>query len=204
MKAAFEAFEREEWEEAERLYREQLNPNDPEQEEAAMHMLAFTLAMKGEFGKATILYEELLRRAETQRNDKSSAIAMHQLGMTYRLEGDTALARSWLEREHSLLRERLPEDHGGHSANAYEFGEAALIDGNLEEALEAFRLALREGKKAADDLCIACAWRGIGQASARFWHDPKPAYEQSIAAFQRAGDAKGEAEVRRLLDEQSD
>lgn len=201
MKEAFEAFEREDWTEAERLYRAHLA--DPEQKENAMHMLAFTLAMKKEYDGARALYEELLGRAEQHENDEAAAIAMHQLAMVCRMEGNAPTARKWLERERNLRRDRLPDDHAGHSANAYEFGEAALLGGNLEEAIGAFRLALREGKKAGDDVCIACAWRGIGQASTRFGHDPRPAYEQSIAAFKRAGDAKGEEEVRRLLEQQS-
>ena len=201
MKAAFDAFEREDWTEAERLYRTQIA--NPEQEEDAMHMLAFTLAMKNEFTEARTLYKELLRRAERQNHDESAATAMHQLAMVCRMEGDAAAARKWLERERTLRRDRLQDDHAGHSANAYEFGEAALIEGKLEEAIGAFRLALREGKKAGDDMCIACSWRGIGQASVRFGHDPGPAYEQSIGAFRRAGDSKGEAEVRRLLEQQS-
>lgn len=201
MKAAFDAFGRQDWPEAERLYRAQLA--DPEQEENAMHMLAFTLAMKHDFTGARTLYEELLRRAEQQNHDESSAISMHQLAMVCRMEGDAPAARNWLERERALRLERLSDDHAGHSANAYEFGETAMIEGNLEEAIGAFRLALREGKKAGDAICIACAWRGIGQASVRYGHNPGPAYEQSINAFRRAGDVKGEEEVRRLLEEQS-
>ncbi|EMR07096.1 putative ATPase [Bhargavaea cecembensis DSE10] len=201
MKEAFEAFKREDWTEAERLYRAQLA--DPEQEENAMHMLAFTLAMKKEYGEARTLYEELLHRAEQQGHQEASAIAMHQLAMVCRLEGDAPAAKRWLERERALRREQFPDDHAGHSANAYEFGEVALVEERLEEAIGAFRLALREGKKAEDDICIACAWRGIGQASARFGHDPGPAYEQSMDAFRRAGDAKGEEEVRCLLEQQS-
>jgi tetratricopeptide (TPR) repeat protein len=201
MNEAFEAFEREDWTEAERLYREQLS--SPEREENAIHMLAFTLAMKKEFNESRSLYEELLQRAEQQDRDAASAIAMHQLAMVCRLEGDAPAARKWLVRERALRRERLRDDHAGHSANAYEFGEAALLEGKLEEAIGAFRLALREGKKAEDDMCIACAWRGIGQASVRFGHNPGPAYEQSLDAFRRAGDAKGEAEARRLLEQQS-
>jgi tetratricopeptide (TPR) repeat protein len=201
MKEAFEAFEREDWDGAERIYRAHLA--DPEQKENAMHMLAFTLAMKKEYDEARDIYKELLHRAEKQRQNEAAAIAMHQLAMVSRMEGDAPAARRWLERERSLRRDRLPDDHAGHSANAYEFGEASLLEGKLEEALGAFRLALREGKKAGDDICIACAWRGIGQTSSRFGHDPGPAYKQSMAAFRRAEDAKGEAEVRRLLEQQS-
>lgn len=201
MNEAYEAFEREDWAEAERLYRAQLT--DPEQEENAMHMLAFTLAMKEDYDEARSLYEELLRRAEQREHNEAKAIAMHQLAMVCRMKGDVQEARKWLEQERNLRRERLQDDHAGHSANAYEFGEAALIEGKLEEAIGAFRVALREGKKAGDDICIACAWRGIGQASTRFGHDPGPAYEQSLDAFRRAGDAKGEEEVRRLMEQQS-
>ncbi|MGM9922253.1 MAG: tetratricopeptide repeat protein [Bhargavaea sp.] len=202
MKEAYEAFEREDWDEAERLYRALLA--EPEQEENAMHMLAFTLAMKKEFNESRSLYEELLRQAEqSDDHDEAAAISMHQLAMVCRMEGDASTARKWLERERNLRRDRLPDDHKGHSANAYEFGETALLEGQLEEAIGAFRLALREGKKAEDDMCIACAWRGIGQASALFGHDPGPAYQQSMGAFRRAGDAKGEEEVRSLLEQQS-
>ncbi|WP_040225379.1 tetratricopeptide repeat protein [Bhargavaea cecembensis] len=200
--AAFEAFDREDWTEAERLYRERLErAADAAEEEAAMHMLAFTLAMNGGFGESRKLYSELLSRAEERHEPENVAIAMHQLGMIGRFEGDIDQARLWFNREKEYRMSRLPEDHAGFSANSYEHGEMGLMAGEPEQALQAFRLALRQGKTAGDDICIACAWRGIGRASQMMHHDPAPAWQLSMEAFRRAGDAKGEAEVRKLMGE---
>ena len=197
--AAFDAFDRGDWPEAEKLYRERLDrAAGPQEEEAAMHMLGFTLAMREAYGEARDLYGELLRRAEERTDRSAAAIAMHQFGMTFRLEGDPAGARKWFGKELEFRREHLTDDHSGFSANSYELGELHLQEGEPELALSAFRQALRQGKSAGDDICIGCAWRGIGKASQVMHHDPAVAWEMAIEAFKRAGDKAGEAEIRRL------
>ncbi|MET3574544.1 tetratricopeptide repeat protein [Bhargavaea ullalensis] len=197
---AFEAFDRGDWTEAERLYRARLaEASGTDAEQSPMHMLAFTLAMKGEFEEAIGLYGELLRRAGEQDAAEDIAVAMHQLGMTCRLAGDSRKARAWFEQELEFRKDRLPDDQTGFSANSYEFGELDLLEGESEKALAHFRLALRQGKAAGDDICTGCAWRGIGKASRVMHHDPTTAWELALDAFRRAGDKAGEAEIRRMI-----
>ena len=127
---AFEAFEIENWAEAERLYRKVIKETVKQVEKkSALHMLAFTLAMKENYREAISLYEELLVQSH---NKSDKAIVMHQIGMVYRMDRKYNDALEMFSKEKKIREKFLNHNLVGFSANAYEFGQISLEKGLFE------------------------------------------------------------------------
>lgn len=198
---AFKAFDAENWSEAEQLYRRAIKEAEGQNERYlnnALHMLAFTLAMKEAFRESLLLYERLLAKAQ---NASDEAIALHQIGMVYRMEKKYDKAIASFNKEKKLRVNSLRHDYVGFSANSYEFGQIAFEKEELQEAFTHFTEALDYGKSAYDQICIGCAHRGLGTYFDKVGAQNKAmqSFEKSISAFEEAGDSGGAEQVRGML-----
>ena len=202
LERAFRLFEEDRFEEAETIYRECLSSAvNEEEEENVLHGLGFTLAMKGEFGEARDCYEKLLLRARVDENHLNEAIALHQIGMVYRMEKNYGVALEFFIQEKELWEREMPDHHVGFSANAYELGLIALLEERLEDSEIQFDEALEHAELAQDFMCIGCALRGQGQYYAAVGNrdKAKKSFLGSIEAFDKIGELKGADEVRKMM-----
>lgn len=199
---AFQHFDDGKLKEAEQLYRQCLSEVvHHEDEKESLHGLGFTLAMKGTFKEAVDCYEKLLTMAESEGNFVDEAIALHQIGMVYRIEMNFTKSLEFFRREKELREKKLPDHHVGFSANAYEFGLIALLEKRMDESESHFEEALVQGEIAEDLICIACALRGKGQYFEVLGNreNAKNSFLLSIEAFEKAGDSRGAVQVREML-----
>ena len=125
--------------------------------------------------------------------DKAKAIAMHQIGMVYRMDRRYNDAFEMFSKEKKIRETSLNHDFVGFSANAYEFGQIMLEKEHFEQAFTYFRQALAYGETANDLICIACAKRGLGTYYARISdiENAKRYFKESISTFNGAGDIQG-------------
>lgn len=198
---AFNAFEEENWLDAEQLYRKAVKEAKEFEEHYlndALHMLAFTLAMKQEYPESRSIYEKLLG---TATNDSDKAIILHQIGMVYRLERQYDKAIASFTKEKVLREKSLQNDSVGFSANAYEFGFIAMERAQLKLAFTYFSQALEHGMAADDLICIACAYRGLGTYYDKAEERNKAiqSFRSSISAFEETGDSIGARKVYDML-----
>lgn len=199
---AFRLFDEGKLEAAEQLYRRcMLEPKHNDDEKTALHGLGFTLACKGDFDEAVYCYEKLLTMAKKEGNHFDEAIALHQIGMVYRMALNFAEALKFFVQEKELRENKLPDHHVGFSANAYELGFIALLEKRLDESGRHFDEALKYGVKADDQVCIGCALRGKGQYLVEIGNhkDAQKVYIRSMKAFEEADDTRGVEEVGRML-----
>lgn len=201
---AFEKFDSEEWDTAEDLYRKGMQLADGKDERLlnnCIHGLAFTLALKGNFQEAHLLYKKLLKDAQNNQDISEEAIALHQIGMVYRMEKKFNRAIEIFTEEKQLREEKLPNDFVGFSANAYELGIIALEMEEFEQTISYLTKALENGCLANDPICMACAHRGMGEYYQRSGnvYESKIHFQQSIELFEQSGDERGVASVRLLI-----
>src|SRR5690606_18099615 len=166
---AFEAFDHNRLDEAERLYREAIaliGQQDSEDYRNALHMLAFVKSHQKDFVEARELYSQLHLDALSRKDTAAEAIALHQLGMIERLAEEYDAAISLFEEEFALRSKHLPDDHLGISANLYEQGYVAFLTGNFGSAHATLLQALSYGESAQDQMCVGCALRGLGEVEA--------------------------------------
>lgn len=199
---AFQLFDEGKLEEAEQLYRKcLLELKHIDDEKTALHGLGFTLACKGDFEEAVYCYETLLTMAKKEGNHFDEAIALHQVGMVYRMAMNFERAVDFFLQEKELRENKLPDHHVGFSANAYELGFIALLEKRLDESEKYFDEAINYGEKADDQMCIGCALRGKGQYLEEIGNHngAQKAYLLSMTAFEKAGDSRGVEEVGVML-----
>jgi tetratricopeptide (TPR) repeat protein len=197
---AFTAFDEGRFYDAELLYQTVLtHAPDIEQEDhrSAVYMLAFVHAMQGRYDQAHEGYQRLYERAVRLGDHQGQAILLHQLGMVERMRGAYATARRYFDQELTLRNHNLRHDWMGLSANAYEFGHIATLEGDYRGAEGHLQRALDYGKQAEDAMCQACALRGLGELRARQEARSAAAHywTLSAAAFRQAGDERGASEV---------
>ncbi|MBB4825123.1 tetratricopeptide (TPR) repeat protein [Sporosarcina luteola] len=196
---AFRLFDAGELDESESIYYRCLEKAESKEDELnALHGLGYALAMKGEWPEALACYEKLQSRAQKEGNVLDEVIVLHQIGMVHRMSGAYDLAIETLSKELVQRETKLPEDHVGFSAVAYEFGYIALARKRVADAFRYFREALREGELAGCGICIGCAQRGLGQTyeaagELDIAHDH---FMRSAEAFERGGDAQAADEAR--------
>ncbi|QTD39663.1 tetratricopeptide repeat protein [Sporosarcina sp. Te-1] len=200
---AFRLFDAGELEESESLYRQCLDQaRNKGDEQSALHGLGFVLAMKGKWSEALACYEELYSRATQDCNNIDQAIALHQIGMVHRMRGAYDLATEAFTQELAQRKVKLPEDHVGFSAVAYELGLLALTEKRIQEAFRYFEESLREGELAGCGICIGCAHRGLGQTynETGELEQSRSHFMRSADAFEKGGDAPGAAEARSMAE----
>ena len=95
----------------------------------------------------------------------------------------------------------MPDHHVGFSANAYELGLIALLEGRLDDSQIKFDEALKYAELAQDWMCVGCALRGKGQYHAVVGNgdEAKKSFLGSIEAFDKIGELKGAEEVRKMM-----
>lgn len=200
---AFRLFDVGELEESESIYRQCLEQaENREDEQSALHGLGFALAMKEEWPEALACYEKLHSWAMEERNITDEAIALHQIGMVHRMRGAYDLAGEAFTQELAQRNEKLPEDHVGFSAVAYELGLLALTEKRIQEAFRYFEEALRQGELAGCGICIGCAHRGLGQTYNETMElkQSRTHFMRSAEAFEKGGDVRAAAEARSMAE----
>jgi tetratricopeptide (TPR) repeat protein len=198
---AFEAFDNDHLDKAERLYRKAvalIGEQDSVDYRNALHMLAFVKSHQGDFVEARQIYTSLRLDAVSRGDRSSEAVALHQLGMVERLAGEYGAAISLFEQEFALRSKHLPDDYLGFSANLYEQGYIALLKGELDRAHGLLFQALRCSADVSDYICAACASRGLGEVEAarRNFLEARQYFLLSMRDFLRAGDERGANEVK--------
>jgi Flp pilus assembly protein TadD len=195
IQTAWAAFESEDFERAEREFRRaRLEPALARQ---ARHGLVYVFARTGRFEEARAECHLLQLEAQSHNDKSSEYVALHQLGMVERMAGQFETALEVFGKEQQIIAS-LENPPLAVSANAYEQG---IICGKLERYAEARQwlgVALEQAQLSGDPIAEACAYRGLGEVAA----NPtmrKAMLMQSLAAFERGGDALGAAEIKDLL-----
>jgi tetratricopeptide (TPR) repeat protein len=201
---AYEAFDNDQLDEAERLYRKVIaliGAQDSDEYRNALHMLAFVKSHQGDFAEARQIYTSLRADAVNREDGPSEAIALHQLGMVERLAGEYGTAISLFEEEFALRSKCLPVDYAGLSANLYEQGYLAFLTGDLDRAYTLLLQALRYAEDDWDHMCAACASRGLGEVEAarRNLVKARRYFLMSTHDFRQAGDERGALQVEHLI-----
>jgi tetratricopeptide (TPR) repeat protein len=193
---AWALFEEGKLEQAEQLYRQQLEANP--KHEAALHGLGYVLAEQKRFEEAEGCYLELLNLARHRNDPIASHRAIHQLGMVQRIAGryEEALVSFQTEAE-IMLNEPLAI-----SANAYEQGYIHLKLGDYAEAEGWMEKAVQNALASGDKIALGCALRGTGELflAMGILRDAQGFLEQAKAAFLEGNDPKGAADVEGLLE----
>ena len=129
----------------------------------------------------------LLGRAQSE---EEKHIAIHQLGMIERMAGNYAKAMELFLQEERLLFRYFPDDPQRMSANLYEQGYVALNTSNYAHAEKMMRMSLECGIRAADDMCIGCAYRGLGDIMRVVgqMESAKEYYAKAAKSFEKTGD----------------
>ncbi|MCG3086817.1 tetratricopeptide repeat protein [Sporosarcina cyprini] len=200
---AFRLFDAGELEESKSIYRQCLEQaENREDEQSALHGLGFALAMKEEWQEALECYEKLHSWAVEERDISDEAIALHQIGMVHRMRGAYDLAKEAFTQELAHRNARLPENHVGFSAVAYELGLIALTEKRIQEAFRCFEEALRQGELAGCGICIGCAHQGLGQTYKETGglEQSRSHFMRSAEAFEKGGDARAAAEARSMAE----
>ncbi len=201
--AAFQAFDEDRLDEAEALYHQCLalvTGHDSDDYRQIIHMMAFVKSHQGDYAEATRLYLELRDHARQHGDTMSESVALHQLGMVERLAARYPAALDYFAQERQLLQAQ-PIQHWTHfSANSYEHGYVALLQGDLPRAKDWMRRALDEAAQAQDMMCRGCALRGLGeiQAQSGDYQAAREHLSASATAFRAAGEERGAAQVEVL------
>lgn len=168
---------------------------DASHRRAMLMALGYAASALYRYDEARVSCRELAEMADTV---KDRHIALHQLGMVERLAGEYSQAMALFEQEHSMIS---PQDEMALSANAYERAWLSMKMNDLPAAETIAQKALRHAEATGDDMCVACAWRCIGEiAAARGCPEAAvSAWQRSRAAFLRAEDTIGADEVADML-----
>ena len=201
---AFVLFDQGRLNEAELLYNECLNVvEDRNAEEYAqiLHGLGYVKAAQRNYDVAREHYSELLDIAITNGQEMDHCVAVHQLGMVERMASCYEKAEQMFQLEAKLLKEYGIASTVNWSANYYEQGYVALMQKKLELAEKFMKESLNFAKESADDVCLGCAYRGLGEFYIANNHETlaKEFFQYSLDAFERANDVMAIQEIKELL-----
>lgn len=165
--------------------------------DSARFGLAFCRALLGEPRAAARIYRTLFREAKTRGDHGAAHRALHQIGMTQRLDGQWTAAHRTFQREGRLI-DRLGNPPLSVTINAYELGWTALHLRRHTAAWEHFERCLLAAQQCGDLTALGCAHRGRGDWWARQGIVPNAQEEwvQARRAFEQTGDAVALADLR--------
>ncbi|MEL7434198.1 MAG: tetratricopeptide repeat protein [Chloroflexota bacterium] len=197
---AFQAFDTGNFDSAEAQYQallETLAPEDADKRNSVLHMLGFVYAQQGKYAEARASYLGLL---DIATENTAKHIIYHQLGMVERMAGeDYAQALVYLVEESALLTETMLAQR---SANHYEIGHVMMLMGDTDMATQQFQEARDLAQSAKDAVCLACAYRGLGDVAKQAGDvdSAKTHYKASKVQFMQAGDTIGASEIDTRLE----
>lgn len=194
--AAWEAFEGENYELAERMWTQLIEEaSDTGKKDNLLNSYCYTLCKLGKFEMAHLIYENLFHK-------KGDHIYLHQLGMVERERGNFLKALDYILKERDLVlsgKTSLPRDLAL-GAGCYEIGKLYELLGRKDEAFQAAAECLEYAMRGDDQIMLACAFRLWGDLEHN--RDPKASvlfYEMALATFECAGDSAGAMEIEELL-----
>ncbi|HFI0292834.1 TPA: tetratricopeptide repeat protein [Streptococcus suis] len=168
---------------------------------AGLNLFAYLYLEEENFDKALLACQRYIQLARNEKNTEQEHIGLHQLAMVYRSQGNFKKALELIEEEAKLLSADFSEDKLKWSVNEYEQGYLRLQLGELESAQHFMKRSLESALMTDDLIAQACAYRGLGEiyATNAATTLAEQAFEQSITAFEEAGDDIGANEVRELM-----
>ena len=198
---AWEMFESGNYRDAEALYLQcfgSISPSDTENLKIVLNGLIYTEAFLGNYQEAEKYGIILLTQAE---NEEDRHIAVHQLGMVARMAGNYEKAMALFSEEEALIHSAFPDDPLRISANLYEQGYVALKIAQYERAEKNMLMALDHAITAGDEMCMGCAYRGMGEIMAAIGKSEVAVdyFKKAITAFANAGDQTAVEEIKAML-----
>lgn len=166
-----------------------------------LNLFAYLYIEENNFEDALLACQRYIQLAREEQNTEQEHIGLHQLAMVYRSQGNFKKALELIEEEAKLLATDFSEDKLKWSVNDYEQGYLRLQLGELDSALHFMKRSLENALMTDDLIARACAYRGLGEIYATNTATTlaEQAFEQSITAFEEAGDDIGANEVRELM-----
>ena len=170
-------------------------------EYSALNLFAYLYLEEKNGEQALLACQRYIQLARSEKDVEQEHIGLHQLAMVYRSQGEFKKALELIEEEGCLIAEYFPEDKLKWSVNDYEQGYLRLKLGETDIALPFMKRSLGNALMTDDLIAQACAYRGLGEiyAASTATALAKQAFEQSITAFEEAGDDIGVREVRELM-----
>ena len=187
---AWEMFDRGDFQGAEDLYLtcyEQIRPSDHENINIALMGLLYAEAFLEKYEEARKYGNILLHEAQ---DEEEKHIAIHQIGMVERMAGNYERAMELFMEEAHLISFSFPDDTLRMSANFYEQGYIALKMKDYAQAEKLMLMSLECAIKAKDEMCMGCAFRGMGELMEAVGNRASAIgyFRKAIAAFTTAGD----------------
>ncbi len=167
--------------------------------EASVYMgLTYVEAFSGNYDLARD-YANKLRSLATNEEDRH--IYLHQLGMVERMAENYETALSVFVDEENIIKAAFSDGYDRLSANMYEQGYVNYKMGNLSNATKLMENAVMLGKQSGDAMCLACAYRGMGEILAALDNGTgaKEYFQKSMEGFGQAEDYKGMQEVEEMM-----
>lgn len=168
---------------------------------AGLNLFAYIYLDEQNFEKALLACQCYIQLSRDEKDVEQEHIGLHQLAMVYRSQGNFKQALELIEEEAALLATDFSDDKLKWSVNEYEQGYLRLQLGELESAQHFMKRSLENVLMTDDLITQACAYRGLGEIYATNTATTlaEQAFEQSITAFEEAGDDIGANEVRELM-----
>lgn len=189
-KAAWEAYEAGNFEEAASIWESLIKNCPPEDIDAVKMNYAYALVKLKRFDKARVIYENLFEKTK-------SHIYLHQLGMTEREAGNLEKALELFLQEKNLVASRTPL---AQAANLYELSLVEHLLKNHKMALELAYQCLALSFKTTDLVMQGCAQRLLGDLFSRSDEQrAKSYYEKAIELFTRANDGIAVKDIEHKL-----
>ncbi|WP_281863759.1 tetratricopeptide repeat protein [Planomicrobium okeanokoites] len=202
---AFDLFDKGEFQQAEEIYLSCLRsiPDKTSTSyKAALNGLGYVKSFQGQFGKATVYYQELLEISKRESNLKEEAMALHQLGMVERMAGNYQLAADFFATEGEIWARHFPDFYVGFAANFYERGSIAIKEKKYTEATILLNQSLEYAVLAESLVAQGCAYRGMGElgvVTSQF-NEAENAFQKALSAFKEAEDRVAVEEIQGLLE----
>ena len=201
---AFALFDQGRLNEAEHLYNECLNvveDRDADEYAQILHGLGYVKAAQKNYDAARERYSELIDLAITNGQEMDHCVAVHQLGMVERMASCYEKAEQMFQLEAKLLKEYGIASVLSWSTNYYEQGYVALMQNKMELAEKFMKESLNFAKESADDVCLGCAYRGLGEFYVANNQETlaKESFQNSLEAFERANAVMAIQEIKELL-----
>lgn len=199
---AWALFDKGDYQGAESLYLkcyDAISKSDAENVNAVRMGLIYTECFLKKYEEARKFGNILLSEA---RNEEEKHIALHQLGMIERMAGNYKKANVLFTEEERLLFASFPNDYFRMSANLYEQGYIAFLMENHAQAEKIMLMSLDYAIKARDDMCMGCAYRGMGEIM-KAVGKVKTAmdyFEKAIASFANTGDLIAVEEIKSIME----